>query len=149
VSPSPARQHFQLAAVAVVTACGLSGGTAIAGTTPRVLGTGSTAAHGVAGTHASFRRTCGVIVTKRFGRLRVYVASGSISCAHARRVIRYVSRHGTPTQGSPGDPPRGWNCGWGYVREGSDTVRGGPACNQPPGSSATTVEGLVARYPPA
>jgi hypothetical protein len=90
----------------------------------------SAGAHQVARS-AGFR-SCGR-VDSRYGPLVVYVKSGRVSCRKARSVIRYVTSHGTPTQGTPGKSPRGWSCFYGYGYYHGDHQRlgrAGPECQR-------------------
>jgi hypothetical protein len=100
---------------------------------------------GAGGTHHPHR--CARLHT-RYGTMVVYVVAGPSSCSEAKSVIRYVSSHGTPTQGSLGKSPRGWMCGYGYgyyrgnrQREGRD----GPECSR----RSTVVAGVDPAYTPA
>jgi hypothetical protein len=92
-------------------------------------------------------RSCGRIHS-RYGPFLVYVKQGRVSCASARSVIAYVTSHGTPTQGTPGTSPRGWNCyfGYGYYHHHHDQLgRAGPECKR----AAKIVEGVDPAYTPA
>jgi len=91
-------------------------------------------------------RMCGRI-SSRYGPFAVYIKRGRVSCSQARSVIKYVTSHGMPTQGTPGTSPRGWNCDYGYGRyRGNPRIaRAGPECI----SGARTVEGVGPGWTPA
>lgn len=70
-------------------------------------------------------------VRARGTRWRVDIRSGQAFCVRARAVIRYVLTHGKQRQGTPGDAPRGWSCGWGYgFYRGTQYARSGPLCER-------------------
>lgn len=72
--------------------------------------------------------SCGVI-TARAERYLVRVDRGTVSCPLARHVIKHTLSTGPGSMGGPGQPPRGWQCGWNYYRfPHGDNVRAGAAC---------------------
>jgi hypothetical protein len=71
---------------------------------------------------------CGEIIA-RGERYSVRVHRGAVSCRLARRVIKHTLTTGPVSMGGPGQPPRGWQCGWNYYRfPHGDNVRAGAAC---------------------
>jgi hypothetical protein len=75
-------------------------------------------------------RTCGEI-TARGQRYLVRVRRGAVTCRKARHVIQRTLTTGPASMGSPGRPPRRWQCGWNYYKfPHGDTVRAGTACSR-------------------
>jgi hypothetical protein len=73
--------------------------------------------------------SCGEIVA-RGERYLVRVRRSTVSCRLARRVIEHTLTTGPGSMGGPGQPPRGWQCGWNYYRfPHGDDVRAGAACS--------------------
>lgn len=112
-----------------------------------IAGFGASSAEARTAGYAARYRSCGRIHT-RFGTLVVYVKHGNVPCGQARSVIKYVTSHGTPTQGQPGRNPRGWNCyyGYGYYHGNHERfARAGPECDR----VGKTVEGVSPGWTPA
>ena len=63
----------------------------------------------------------------------VYVSRGRVTCQLARHVIEHTLTTRPISMGSPGRPPKGWQCGWNYYKfPHGDTVRAGAACSNGP-----------------
>jgi hypothetical protein len=61
----------------------------------------------------------------------VQIRRGAVTCRLARHVIKHTLTTGPPSMGSPGQPPRGWQCGWNYYKfPHGDSVRAGAACSK-------------------
>lgn len=72
--------------------------------------------------------SCGEI-TARGERYLVRVGRGTVSCSVARYVIKHALTTSPASMGGPGQPPRGWQCGWNYYKfPHGDDVRAGAAC---------------------
>jgi len=92
----------------------------------------------------SHAHRCGTVRAKDT-TFNVGIVAGHTSCTTARYVIGYVLHHGPVTQSSPGIPPHGWSCGYGYGREADGmNARGGPSCEH----GSTIVQGIEARLRP-
>lgn len=88
-------------------------------------------------------RSCGKVKGKGYS---LKVRAERVSCRTARRVVRYVSTHGEPTQGTPGKAPKGWHCAWTYGESRYGIGRAGPACGSGGGKRAN---GYGPGYKPA
>lgn len=74
--------------------------------------------------------TCGE-VTARGQRYLVRVRRGAVGCRKARHVIERTLSTGPVSMGSPGRPPRRWQCGWNYYKfPHGGSVRAGASCSR-------------------
>lgn len=95
------------------------------------LASGAVASDSAAGSRSALK-ACGP-VSSRYGKFKVDVLHGSVACATARHVIRFVLTHGSGSQGAPGKSPPHWSCGWGfgyYHGHRNQMGRSGPICTR-------------------